>query len=167
MTASEVLFLVIIVGPLVLWFAHSVWRGYHGEDSSLPQKPIPNPSSEPYPHPLEENQTRKPMLISISQDAWTVTDWLLNPYPGMAPVIYGYLLIAGLVRFRQRLRVVGSSISTFQILLEEFLTSELSSSAFRLMPPRQVQVERITKEVEFSLPKDAWVFFDELTPMGR
>ena len=128
MKISEVLLFLVILGPLVFWFAKSVWRGYQG-GSSRQEKPLPNlPIGE---HPLGKGQIRKPIKITISREAWQWIDQLMEQQekhsPGISPVIYGYLLVAGIVRFRQTVRITGSSFETFITLLKDLTSYELSS----------------------------------------
>lgn len=73
-------------------------------------------------------------------------------------------MIAGLVRLRQRIRVLGSSLQAFGSLLEEFERSEQSSQRFPLMP-KTIQVQRIAREIEVSMPDQAWAIFDGISPL--
>jgi hypothetical protein len=61
-------------------------------------------------HPLEQGQTRRSIRVSLPMEAWKACDDLVNSLekqaPGLFPVTHGYLMIAGLVRFRQRVRAV-------------------------------------------------------------
>ncbi len=114
-------------------------------------------------HPLEEGQTRRSIRVSLPIEAWKVCDDLVSSLekqsPGLFPVTYGYLMIAGLVRFRQRVRVVESSMVALTDLMREFDDFESSSRALPLWP-RTPEVKRETRNVEVSLPDDAWKIFD-------
>ena len=79
--------------------------------------------------------------------------------PGITPVIYGDLMVAGVVRFRQRLRVVGSSLATLGELMQEFDRFEFSSELFTLWP-RSLEVNRETRDLEVSMADDTWRIFD-------
>lgn len=114
-------------------------------------------------HPLEEGQTRRSIRISLPREAWKASDWLMESLeklsPGITPVTYGYLIGAGVVRFRQRLRVVGSSLGTLGELMQEFDRFESSSELFPLWP-RTPEVNRETRDLEISMPDDAWRIID-------
>lgn len=82
----------------------------------------------------------------------------------MGSVIYGYVMTAGVVRFRERVRLVSSSVGALKELMQEFDRFEFSSESFRLWP-RTGQVERETRSLEVSMPEDGWRIFDNIAPL--
>ena len=157
---------LLILGPLVFWFAKSVWRGYQDGGSSQQQKTLPNLPREGHPL-LEEGNIRKPINTIVVAEAWAVIDQIMKNYPGISPIIYGYLFMAGIVRFRQTVRITGSTIQTFMTLLEDFSSCERRSSTSPLLPPSGSKGEKIMKEIEVSLPESAWFILDNVLDVWR
>jgi hypothetical protein len=121
-------------------------------------------------HPLEEDQSRKTVLLNVSHEAWAVLDRLTSFYeqhsPGISPVLYGYLMVAGHVRLRQRVRIEGSAVKSIRPLLEEFHKFEESSTFLSLLP-KSGKVEHEARKIEISLHNDAWAFFETTEPLWR
>lgn len=115
-------------------------------------------------YPLEEDQSRKTVLINVSHEAWAVLDQLTKFYeqhsPGISPVLYGYLMVAGHVRLRLRVRVEGSAFKAIKPLLEEFTRLE-ESSTFMPLLPKTGKVQREAREIEISLHNDTWTFLEK------
>jgi hypothetical protein len=162
---------------LVLMFAGAWWIGWWmtglAEDdkkgkgkSSKKQKPLPKKPIEGHPL-LEEGNIRKSIKIMVASEAWAVIDQLMKNYPGISPVIYGYLFGAGVVRFRQTVRITGSTIQTFITLLEDFSACEHRSSVYPLLPPPGTKGEKIVKAIEVSLPESVWFILDNVLEVWR
>ncbi|MDH4188534.1 MAG: hypothetical protein OEV08_16225 [Nitrospira sp.] len=119
-------------------------------------------------HRLEEDQSRKTVLINVSHEAWAILDQLTTFYeqhsPGISPVLYGYFMIAGHVRLRLRVRIEGSVFKAIKPLLEEFNRSE-ESSTFMPLLPKIGKVQREARAIEISLPNDSWTFFENAEPL--
>ena len=119
-------------------------------------------------HPLEEDQSRKTVLINVSHEAWAMLDQLTSFYeqhsPGISPVLYGYFMVAGHVRLRLRVRTEGSAFKAIKPLLEEFHRSE-ESSTFMPLLPKIGKVQREAREISITLPNDTWTFFENAEPL--
>lgn len=124
----------------------------------------------PSRHPLEEGQSRRSIRISLPRETWEVGDRLVSALeeqsPGISPVVYGHWMIAGLVRFRQRVRMAGSSLAALTDLMREFDEFEASSESLRLWP-RTAKITREARDVDVSLPEDTWRIFDDVSQVWR
>ena len=115
---------------------------------------------------LEKNTLRRPLQISLPIEAWSTLDQIMRSLekqtPGSAPVHYGYFLIAGIVRFRQRYRAVGDFLKTMGALLKELDGFESASPSLPLSPEGK-HVQRNERELEISMPPGPWDILDGLT----
>lgn len=117
---------------------------------------------------LEKGTTRRSIQISLPMEAWTTFDQMVAAATKRAPstssVVNGHVMIAGLIRFRQRLRVVGSSILTMQELLRDLDGFESASESFSLNSKSSV-ISWMTRDLKISLPDDTWIIFDNMAPV--
>lgn len=73
-------------------------------------------------HPLDQGTERRQLLVALPHDQWRVLEGMMETMdeldPGGAPHRYGYLVTAGLLRFRSLTRKSGSALIAWRIFLE-------------------------------------------------
>jgi hypothetical protein len=111
--------------------------------------------------------------ITLSSTAWESLENLMNYFEshqlGIGSDVFGDILTAGLVRFRHRLKILGSAVETFKALLEEFFRYEGTNRLFPLFSSTDpLEGYNETKQIEVNLPDEVWKIFDDIKPFtGR
>lgn len=114
---------------------------------------------------LKEGMTSRSLSVSLPMEAAAAFDQIRQAFtphfPTISPVVAGYLISAGLVRFRQRLRILESSIQTMKELLQDLDEFETASIQLPLLS-RTGEINRVNVLLEVSLTDSAWRIVDSL-----
>lgn len=118
---------------------------------------------------IQKAQLHRVLEISLPRDTWATFDEMVGEImkyaPGTAPVVSGYVLLAGVRLFSDRLRGTDSSTEVIGDLLKDIDHYESSSESFSL-GLKNLQDQQ-TRKLEVSMPDDCWRIFDSIVPLGN